>query len=182
MASHKCLCKQEIHPITCPSFFKFPYVNGCAKQLLGVITGFHQLPLLFPNMKCIQLAFLMFLSVQLCVRMRKILPGCLPVGVLKQNKPEKHSPPTFVVEEPFHLHGRPGVSDTEHGTGYDALLSWRAICGSHQAPVWLVVETLQNLHSLASAYRQLPTATITGNKVMDHHCQLAATGQLKGQK
>lgn len=74
------------------------------------------------------------------------------------------------------------MSDTEHGTGYNALLSWRAICGPHQAPVWLIVETLQNLHSLASAHRQLPTATITGHKVMDHHRQLTATGQLKGQK
>lgn len=157
-------------------------MHGCAKQLLGVMTGFHQLPLLFPNMKCIQLAFLMFQSVQLCVRMRKILLVHLPVEVLRQNKPGKHSPPTFVVEESFHLHGRPGVSDTEHGTGYDALLSWRAICGSHQAPVRLVVETLQNLHSLASAHRQLPTATITGHEVMDHHCQLTATGQLMGQK
>lgn len=92
----------------------------------------------------------------------------------------RRHPPTFVVEEALHLHGRPGVSDTEHGAGYDALLGWRAVCGPHQAPVRLVVESLQNLHSLASAHRQLPTAaTITGHKVMDHHCQLTATGQLK---
>lgn len=88
-----------------------------------------------------------------------------------------------MVEEPLHLHGGPGVSDTEHGAGYDALLGWRAICGPHQAPVRLVVESLQNLHSLASPHRQLPAAAaITGNKVMDHHCQLTATGQLKWKK
>lgn len=92
----------------------------------------------------------------------------------------KHSSPTFVVEEPFHLHGGSGVSNTEHGARYDALLGWRTVCGPHQAPVRLVVESLQNFHSLASAHSQLPTAAaITGHKVMDHHCQLTATRQLK---
>ncbi len=84
-----------------------------------------------------------------------------------------------MVEEPLHLHGGPGVSDAEHGAGYDALLGWRAVGGSHQAPVGLVVQSLQNLHSLASAHRQLPTAApITGHEVMDHYCQLTAAGQL----
>lgn len=55
---------------------------------------------------------------------------------------EKTSPPTFVVEKPLHLHGRPGVSDTEHGARYNALLSRRAVCGPHQAPVRLVMESL----------------------------------------
>lgn len=87
--------------------------------------------------------------------------------------------PTFVVEESLHLHGWPGVSDTEHGAGYNALLSWRAVCGPHQTPIRFVMESLQNLHCLASAHRQLPTATITGHKVMDHYSQLTTTGQLK---
>lgn len=91
--------------------------------------------------------------------------------------------PTFVVEEPLHLHGGPGVSDAEHGAGYDALLGRGAVRGPHQAPVWLVVQSLEDLHSLASAHRQLPAAaTITGHKVMDHYCQLTATGQLKQKR
>lgn len=93
--------------------------------------------------------------------------------------PRKYFPPTFVVEESLHLHGWPGVSDTEHGAGYNALLSWRAVCGPHQAPIRLVMESLQNLHRLASAHRQLPTATISGHKVVDHDSQLTTTGQLK---
>lgn len=101
----------------------------------------------------------------------------MPVSVWKQCHP------TFVVEEPLHLHGGPGVSDAEHGTGHDALLGRRAVCGPHQDPVRLVVETLQNLHSLASPHRQLPAATSTaGQKVMDHHRQLTATGKLKWKK
>lgn len=94
--------------------------------------------------------------------------------------PRKHSPPTFVVEESLHLHRGPGVGDTEHGAGHNALLGWRVVRGPHQAPVRLVVESLQNLHSLASAHCKLPTAAITGHKIMDHNCQLTTTGQLKG--
>lgn len=89
--------------------------------------------------------------------------------------PRNYSAPTFVVEEPLHLHGGPGVSDAEHGARHDALLGRRTVCGPDQAPVWFVVESLQNLHSLASTYRQLPIAApITGHKVMDHHRQLTA--------
>lgn len=84
-----------------------------------------------------------------------------------------------MVEETLHLHGRPGVSNAEHGAGHDALLSRRAVCGPHQAPIRLVMESFKNLHSLTSAHRQLAAATVTGHKVMDHHCQLTATGQLK---
>lgn len=92
----------------------------------------------------------------------------------------RHSAPTFVVEEPLHLHGGPGVSDTEHGAGYDALLGRGAVSGPHQAPVGPVVEPLQNLHGLPSAHRQLATgAAIAGDEVVDHHCQLTAAGQLK---
>lgn len=98
------------------------------------------------------------------------------------DNPRKHPPPTFVVEEPLHLHRRPGVSDAEHGAGHDALLSGRAVCGPHQAPVRLVMEPLQNLHSLAPAHRQLPATAVGGHKVMDHHCQLAAAGQLKREE
>lgn len=89
-------------------------------------------------------------------------------------------PPTFVVEEPLHLHGGPGVSDTQHGAGYEAFLGWRTVCGPDQTPIRLVVQPLQHLHSLASANGQLPSAaTITGHKIMNDDCQLAATGELK---
>lgn len=91
-------------------------------------------------------------------------------------------PPTFVVKEPLHLHGRPRVSDAEHGAGNDALLSRGTVRGPHQAPVGLVVEPLQDLHSLTSAHRQLTTAAITGYEVVDHHCQFTATGELQGEQ
>lgn len=91
-------------------------------------------------------------------------------------------PPTFVVEKTLHLHGRPGVSDAEHGAGNDALLSRRTVRGPHQAPVGLVVEPLQDLHSLTSAHRQLTAAAITGDEVVDHHCQFTATGELQGEQ
>lgn len=91
-------------------------------------------------------------------------------------------PPTFVVEEPLHLHGRPGVSDAEHGAGNDALLSRGTVRGPHQAPVGLVVEPLQDLHGLTSAHRQLTAAAITGDEVVDHHCQFTATGELQGEQ
>lgn len=74
------------------------------------------------------------------------------------------------------------MGNTEHGAGHNALLGRRVVRGPHQAPVRLVVESLQNLHSLASAYRKLPTAAITGHKIVDDHSQLAATGQLKWKK
>lgn len=57
------------------------------QAIAGCVNYHHQLPLLFPNMKCIQLDFLMFQSVQLCVR--KILPVCLPVGVIKTKQTRK---------------------------------------------------------------------------------------------
>lgn len=91
-------------------------------------------------------------------------------------------PPTFVVKEPLHLHGRPRVSDAEHGAGNDALLSRGTVRGPHQAPVGLVVEPLQDLHSLTSAHRELTTAAITGYEVVDHHCQFTATGELQGEQ
>lgn len=91
-------------------------------------------------------------------------------------------PPTFVVEEPLHLHGRPGVSDAEHGAGNNALLSRGTVRGPHQAPVGLVVEPLQDLHGLTSAHRQLTAAAITGDEVVDHHCQFTATGELQGEQ
>lgn len=100
----------------------------------------------------------------------------------KINKYSSPPPPTFVVEEPLHLHGRPGVGDAEHGAGHDALLGRRAVGGAHQAPVGLVVEPLQHLHSLASTHRQLPAAAVGGHEVVDHHRQLAATGQLRGKR
>lgn len=103
----------------------------------------------------------------------------LPVHLIN---PRQHSPPTFVVEETLHLHGGPGVGDAEHGAGHNALLGRRVVRGPHQAPVWLVVKSLQNLHSLAPAHCKLPTAAIAGHKVMDHHRQLTATGQLKQNK
>lgn len=92
------------------------------------------------------------------------------------------NPPTLVVEEPLHLHGWPGVSDAEHGAGNDALLSRGTVRGPHQAPVGLVVEPLQDLHSLAPAHRQLSAAAITGDEVVDHHCQFTATGELQGEQ
>lgn len=99
------------------------------------------------------------------------------------NKPRNYSAPTFVVEEALHLHGGPGVSDAEHGAGYNALLGRGAVRGPDQAPVGLVVEPLQNLHSLASAYCQLPVAaTVTGHKVVDDHCELTATRELQGKQ
>ncbi|TNN79746.1 hypothetical protein EYF80_009979 [Liparis tanakae] len=61
-------------------------------------------------------------------------------------------------------------------------LSRRTGLVSHflKAPVRLIVESLQNLHSLASPHRQLSTAaTVAGHEVVDHHRQLTATGELK---
>lgn len=87
-----------------------------------------------------------------------------------------------MVEEPLHLHGRSRVSDAEHGAGNDALLSRGTVRGPHQAPVGLVVEPLQDLHSLTSAHRQLAAAAITGYEVVDHHCQFTATGELQGEQ
>lgn len=132
-------------------------------------------------MKCIQLALLNVIN---CAaehqnQNSKKTPNIWFTCRCCFDNPRKHPPPTFVVEEPLHLHRRPGVSDAEHGAGYDALLSGRAVCGPHQAPVRLVMEPLQNLHGLAATHHQLPATAIAGHKVMDHHCQLAATGQLK---
>lgn len=99
-----------------------------------------------------------------------------------KHKTQECNPPTFVVKEPLHLHGRPRVSDAQHGAGNDALLSWGAVRGPHQAPVGLVVEPLQHFHSLTSAHRQLAAAAITGHEVVDHHCQLTATGELQAEQ
>lgn len=87
-----------------------------------------------------------------------------------------------MVKEPLHLHGWPRVSDAEHGAGNDALLSWGTVGGPHQAPVGLVVEPLQDFHSLTSAHRQLAVAAITCREVVDHHCQLTATGELQAEQ
>lgn len=87
---------------------------------------------------------------------------------------------TFVVEDALHLHGGPGMCDTEHGAGHQALLGWRAVCGSDQAPVWLVVTALQNLHRLAAPHGQL--IAVAGHEVMNHHSQLTATRELRGDK
>lgn len=87
---------------------------------------------------------------------------------------------TFVVENTLHLHGGPGMGDAEHGAGHQALLGRRAVCGPDQAPVWLVVTTLQNLHRLTTTHSQL--VAVAGHEVMNHHSQLTATGELRRTK
>lgn len=74
------------------------------------------------------------------------------------------------------------MCDAEHGAGHDALLGRGAVGGAHQAPVGLVVEPLQDLHSLAPPHRQLPAAAVGGHEVVDHHRQLAAAGQLRRKR
>ena len=102
------------------------------------------------------------------------------VGVKKTQKLSNYFASTFVVKEPLHLHGRSGMSDTEHGAGHDALLGRGAVCSPDQAPVWFVVKSLQNLHGLTSAHSQLPIATtVAGHKVMDHHRQLTSSRELE---
>lgn len=100
----------------------------------------------------------------------------------KNQRGSSTPPPTFVVEESLHFHGRPGVCDAEHGAGHDALLGRGAVGGAHQAPVGLVVEPLQDLHSLAPPHRQLPAAAVGGHEVVAHHRQLAAAGQLRRKR
>lgn len=88
-----------------------------------------------------------------------------------------HTALTFVVEDALHLHGGPGMGDTKHGAGHQTLLGWGAVCGPDQAPVWLVVTTLQNLHCLAAPHSQL--IAVAGHEVMYHHSQLATTRELR---
>lgn len=129
-------------------------------------------------MKCVQLAFTLKLSgLQLLLEVRG-RPAHLPKNPRGSSTP----PPTFVVEESLHFHGRPGVCDAEHGAGHDALLGRGAVGGAHQAPVGLVVEPLQDLHSLAPPHRQLPAAAVGGHEVVAHHRQLAAAGQLRRKR
>ena len=93
---------------------------------------------------------------------------------------ELSSPPTaltFVVEDALHLHGGPGMGDTEHSAGNQALLCRGAVCGPDQAPVRLVVTALQNLHRLAAAHSQL--VAVAGHEVVYHHSQLTATRELR---
>lgn len=122
----------------------------------------------------------LFLSVQMCFVKKQTSKNIIQCTC---NKPRNYSPPTFVVEEALHLHGGPGVSDAEHGAGHNALLGWRAIRGPDQAPVRLVVQSLQNLNSLAAADCQLPVASaVTGHKVVYDHCEFTATRELEGKQ
>lgn len=123
--------------------------------------------------------FLTLLIAQLLIEVKKNPNNFQSTCQRVYANPRTRSSPTFVVEEALHLHGRPGVGDAQHGAGHNSLLGRGAVRGAHQAPVRLVVESLQNLHSLASAHRQLPATAVAGHEVMDHHCQLTASGQLK---
>lgn len=75
-----------------------------------------------------------------------------------------------MVKNALHLHAAAGVSDAEHRAGHQALLGGRAVCGTDQAPVGLVVGSFHQLHRLTSAYSQL--RTIAGHEVVDDHSQL----------
>lgn len=87
---------------------------------------------------------------------------------------------TFVVKESLHLHAAARVSDAEHGTGYDALKGRRAVSGTHQAPVGLIVQALEHLDCLPPAHAQL--IIVPCHEVMDNHSELAASRQLSDQE
>lgn len=84
--------------------------------------------------------------------------------------------PTFVVEDALHFHATSRVGDAQRAAGNQAFCSGGPVGGPHQTPVRLVVGPLQNLHSLATADGQL--RAVAGSEVVDHHCQLAAAGEL----
>lgn len=69
------------------------------------------------------------------------------------------------------------MGDAEHGAGHQALQGRGAVCGPDQAPVWLFVAALQNLHRLTAPYCQL--VAVAGHEVVYHHSQLTATGELR---
>ena len=87
---------------------------------------------------------------------------------------------TFVVEDALHLHGGPGVGNTEHGARHQTLQGRGAVCGPYQTPVWPFMAALQDLHRLTSPHSQL--IVVAGHEVMYHHSQLTATGQLKERR
>lgn len=60
----------------------------------------------------------------------------------KKKFPICYLAPTFVVEEPLHFHGGPGVSNAQDGAGHNPLLGRGSVGGPHQTPVWFVVESL----------------------------------------
>lgn len=86
---------------------------------------------------------------------------------------------TFVVKDPLHLHTTARVSDAEGPAGDQAFCGWGPIRGSNQTPVRLVMGSLQDLHGLPTADRQL--ITVAGGEVVDYHRQLAPTRQLSGK-
>ncbi len=69
------------------------------------------------------------------------------------------------------------MGDAEHGAGHQALLSRGAVCSPDQAPVWLFVAALQNLHRLTAPHCQL--VAVAGHEVVYDHSQLTATGELR---
>lgn len=72
------------------------------------------------------------------------------------------------------------MGDAEHGAGHQTLLGRGPVCGPDQAPVWLIVATLQNFHRLATSHRQL--VAVAGHEVVYHHSQLTATRELRERR
>lgn len=81
-----------------------------------------------------------------------------------------------MVEDALHFHAASRVGDAERAAGDQAFCRRGPVGGPHQTPVGLVVGPLQHLHGLAAADGQL--RAVAGREVVDHHCQLAAAGEL----
>lgn len=85
-----------------------------------------------------------------------------------------------MVEDALHFHTASRVGDAQGAAGNQAFCCGGPVGGPHQTPVGLVVGPFQHLHRLASADGQL--GTVAGSEVVDHHCQLAAAGELGKQR
>lgn len=85
-----------------------------------------------------------------------------------------------MVEDALHLHATSRVGDAQGATGNQTFCGGGPVSGPHQAPVRLVMGPLQNLHGLAAADGQL--GAVAGREVVDHHCQLAAAGELGAER
>lgn len=85
-----------------------------------------------------------------------------------------------MVEDALHFHTASRVGDAQGAAGNQAFGRGGPVGGPHQTPVGLVVGPLQHLHRLASADGQL--GAVAGGEVVDHHCQLAAAGELGKQR
>lgn len=86
--------------------------------------------------------------------------------------------PTFAGgEEAVHVDAAAWVWYRQGAAGYESLLRWGALGGSHQTPARSIARALQHLHRLSRVHTQLTRRT--RNKVLQHHRVFTAARELQ---